>query len=190
MSHVELSQDVFRPGWILLLAPFALQILCGHVIPPVYVQDLAHSAIKASSCQLVVIAGWLDTDKWNGPHLQRHPEEQRAAEENIRRSRGLGEDGRGLGRVPPEVGMWHQLRLPCFYVGPEQSLPDPVLLERWELLFPVDRKLCRRLGHLARGPQCWRSRIGGRSGSRSRSRASRACSGWSVKKHNKIILLF
>jgi hypothetical protein len=117
VSHVELSQDVFRPGWILLLAPFALQILCGHVIPPVYVQDLAHSAIKASSCQLVVIASWLDTDKWNGPHLQRHPEEQRAAEEDIRRSRGWVKTVGGWGGYHQKLGCGVSSGFPVFMLA-------------------------------------------------------------------------
>lgn len=158
MPHIQLSQDVFRPGRILLFAPLALQVLCGEVIPPIYVQDLAHSAVEASSSQFVVTAGQLDTDKWNGPHLQWHPKKKRAAEKEVRRGGRLGVDERWLGRIPPELQLWDQVWLSCFGTGSEQSLPDPVLLEMRKVLVPVDRELSWRLEHWLRSPHGWRCR--------------------------------
>ncbi|KAK7933097.1 hypothetical protein WMY93_003993 [Mugilogobius chulae] len=44
MPHVQLLQNLLRPAWVPTLAPLALQILCGHVIPPIYIQAARDSS--------------------------------------------------------------------------------------------------------------------------------------------------
>lgn len=69
VAHIQLSQDVLVPGWILFFAAFALQILSGKVIPPIDVQDLAHGTIKSCRSKSVLTTVWADADKRKQPHL-------------------------------------------------------------------------------------------------------------------------
>ena len=122
MPLSQLPHDLLRPGGYLPPTPTALQVLGGHQVPAVDVQDLPDGLVHPTLGEMFLAACRPGT-----PHVQGRPEEQPTREEGSRRGGWLRIVQPGLGGVPPQLEVRGELEGPPAGLL-KQRPADPLLL--------------------------------------------------------------